>query len=199
VPNTVAGAPRAASITLARLHTGDRKSGLDHLWIGCDHCTHHHSVARSAGSTIPRADLRSIVHATADAEIPIAPAAPPPPISRGFLPWRLSDTGPGACRPVAMGRHPKPFTRLTGPTASERCPEYPQIPVERIAPQRNSGSGQFLTHALQQIRFPYAVESRDRPRLGFTTAILHFCFGVARDRGNSPKVPPTALARVTSS
>src|SRR5262245_5273819 len=30
--------------------------------------------------------------------------------TRGFLPWRLSDAGPGACGIVAMGRHPKPFT-----------------------------------------------------------------------------------------
>jgi hypothetical protein len=33
------------------------------------------------------------------------------PQTRGFLPWRLSDTGPGACRIAAMGRHPKPFTK----------------------------------------------------------------------------------------
>ena len=31
-------------------------------------------------------------------------------IYRGFLPWRLSDAGPGASRIVPMGRHPKPFT-----------------------------------------------------------------------------------------
>src|SRR5262245_12263789 len=31
--------------------------------------------------------------------------------TRGFLPWRLSDAGPGACGIVAMGRHPKPFTQ----------------------------------------------------------------------------------------
>jgi hypothetical protein len=36
--------------------------------------------------------------------------APSRPTSRGFLPWRLSDDGPGASRVVAMGRHPKPFT-----------------------------------------------------------------------------------------
>ena len=43
-------------------------------------------------------------------EIPIAFAAPPCLTSRGFLPWRLSEAGPGACRAVAMGRHPKPFS-----------------------------------------------------------------------------------------
>ena len=30
--------------------------------------------------------------------------------SRGFLPWTLSDDGPSACRTVAIGRRPKPFT-----------------------------------------------------------------------------------------
>jgi hypothetical protein len=33
------------------------------------------------------------------------------PTSRAFLHWRLSDDGPGASRIVAMGRHPKPFTK----------------------------------------------------------------------------------------
>ena len=29
---------------------------------------------------------------------------------RGFLPWTLSDDGPGAYRTIAIGRRPKPFT-----------------------------------------------------------------------------------------
>ena len=37
-------------------------------------------------------------------------AAPPPDISRGFLPWRLSDAGLGPSRSAAIGRHPKPST-----------------------------------------------------------------------------------------
>jgi len=32
--------------------------------------------------------------------------------TRGFVPWRLSDDGPGASRTVSMGRHPKPSTNL---------------------------------------------------------------------------------------
>ena len=47
---------------------------------------------------------------TRHAQIPIVPAAQTCPRLAGFLPWRLSDTGPGACGIVAMGRHPKPFT-----------------------------------------------------------------------------------------
>ena len=55
----------------------------------------------------------SIEQPVRDAEIPIALAAPTCLTTRGFLPWRLSDAGPGACLTVAMGRHPKPFTQLT--------------------------------------------------------------------------------------
>ena len=35
----------------------------------------------------------------------------PPPTSRGFIPWRLSDAGPDVYRTVVLGRHLKPFTR----------------------------------------------------------------------------------------
>src|SRR5215469_10860140 len=48
-------------------------------------------------------------------QIPIAePAAPSAHFTRGFVPWRLSDDGPGASRTVSMGRHPKPCTFATG-------------------------------------------------------------------------------------
>jgi len=60
---------------------------------------------RSAGNVISARIVNGY------AEIPIERAAPLRPTSRGFLPWRLSDDGPGACRIVAMGRHPKPFTQ----------------------------------------------------------------------------------------
>jgi hypothetical protein len=44
-------------------------------------------------------------------QIPIAErAAPSAHFTRGFVPWRLSDDGPGASRTVSMGRHPKPYT-----------------------------------------------------------------------------------------
>ncbi|HZA00802.1 MAG TPA: hypothetical protein VE665_00825, partial [Hyphomicrobiaceae bacterium] len=51
-----------------------------------------------------------IERSTRGAQIPIALMAPSRPTDRGFLPWRVSDDGPGASRVVAMGRHPKPFT-----------------------------------------------------------------------------------------
>lgn len=43
--------------------------------------------------------------------IPIAQAVPPQSVSRGFLPWRLSDAGRQRTPPaIPRGRHPKPFT-----------------------------------------------------------------------------------------
>ena len=48
---------------------------------------------------------------TAGAEIPIASDALLRQISRGFLPWRFADAGPGLRGAVAMGRHPKTFTK----------------------------------------------------------------------------------------
>jgi len=49
-------------------------------------------------------------HTPAADEIPIASDVPPRPTSRGFLPWRFSDAGPGVRGAVVMGRHPKTFT-----------------------------------------------------------------------------------------
>jgi len=49
--------------------------------------------------------------------------------SRGFLPWTLSDDGPSACRTVAIGRRPKPFTQY-GFTAM-RCLERSITSCER--------------------------------------------------------------------
>src|SRR5215831_9041746 len=44
-------------------------------------------------------------------QIPIAePAAPSAHLTRGFVPWRLSDDGRVASRTISIGRHPKPCT-----------------------------------------------------------------------------------------
>ena len=50
------------------------------------------------------------IHPPRRNQIPIARSQPSL-TSRGFLPWRLSDNGPGASRIVAMGRRPKPCTK----------------------------------------------------------------------------------------
>ena len=47
-------------------------------------------------------------------------AAPPPDISRGFLPWRLSDAGLGPSRSAAIGRHPKPSTPAEATTPTRK-------------------------------------------------------------------------------
>jgi len=54
------------------------------------------------------------------AQISIAPAAPSPVTSRGFVHWRLSDAGHGASRVVVTGRHPKPSTISSIPGCSRR-------------------------------------------------------------------------------
>ena len=52
-----------------------------------------------------------VAHTFRITQIPIAErAAPSMHFTRGFVPWRLSDDGPGASRTVSMGRHPKPIT-----------------------------------------------------------------------------------------
>ena len=43
-------------------------------------------------------------------QIPIASDARPFHTSRGFLPWRFADAGPGVRGAVIMGRHPQTFT-----------------------------------------------------------------------------------------
>jgi hypothetical protein len=89
------GSPSVQGCPLARTETGlDRRS-----------------YDRMLESQPPRV----LEHARVGDRIPhdriaIAREAPSVRISRGFLPWRLSDDGPGASLIVATGRHPKPFT-----------------------------------------------------------------------------------------
>jgi hypothetical protein len=46
--------------------------------------------------------VTNVIRIDQHTQIPIEPAASAP-ISRGFLPWRLSDDGPGASRIISMG------------------------------------------------------------------------------------------------
>lgn len=50
-----------------------------------------------------RATAASCGHSVHYSQIPIAGTAARAPISRGFLPWRLSDDGPAACRGAHNG------------------------------------------------------------------------------------------------
>ncbi len=67
------------------------------------------SVTASASRTVSNTDSR---------QIPIACDAPSRQTSRGFLPWRFADAGPGVRGAVIMGRHPKTFTITDSCTAA---------------------------------------------------------------------------------
>ena len=70
-------------------------------------------IGRSGSSplqSLPNRAFNAPWQHTASTAIPIASDAPPRPISRGFLPWRFADAGPGARGAAVMGRHPKTFT-----------------------------------------------------------------------------------------
>jgi hypothetical protein len=72
----------------------------------CDRPTR---AAMSSASTLIGIGCPHALPSCANLHSP-ALAAPPPTISRGFFPWRLSDAGLGASRTAAIGRHPKPST-----------------------------------------------------------------------------------------
>src|SRR5947207_258639 len=57
-------------------------------------------------------------------QIPIALAAPQRPISRGFLPWRLSDDGPTSVAPSSWAVIRNPAQKQT-PSSAVPCPLSP--------------------------------------------------------------------------
>ena len=113
VPTTIAAAARAGCDNARQCDVCGHERRLDHR-------RHRDATLHSRRQLCPittqrvrsraRSPLASCTPIGLTPEIPIALAAPSLPTSRGFLPWRLSDAGPGACRTVVMGRHPKPFT-----------------------------------------------------------------------------------------
>src|ERR1700737_1738600 len=98
---------------------------------------------------------------TAGAEIPIASDAQLRQISRGFLPWRFSDAGPGVRGAVAMGRHPKTFTE-------------PDI-------------AQLLPHVCS-FRLAGPVCGAPRSRSAFRGHPGHECARRVRPDGNAPEI-----------
>ena len=72
--------------------------------------------------------LRSVAPTLRVTQIPIAASRHfPRTISRGFVPWRLSDDGPGARRSISIGRHPKPSATGTGTTRPPRLVRFVSI------------------------------------------------------------------------
>lgn len=136
MPITVAAPPRATRQRLP-VATSAAVKGAS-TTSGPDATTALTTTARpdqqAASSSAPISTR--IVHATGDGEIPIALAAQPAPTSRGFLPWRLSDTGPGVCRnrrdgPVSETLH------TPGKSQDEHIvSEEPEIPAELLRLQR---------------------------------------------------------------
>jgi len=59
---------------------------------------------------LPKELLNARGQQITSAENPIASDALLRPTSRGFLPWRFADAGPGVRGTIIMGRHPKTFT-----------------------------------------------------------------------------------------
>jgi hypothetical protein len=59
---------------------------------------------------LPKELLNARGQQITSAENPIASDALLRSTSRGFLPWRFSDAGPGVRGTIIMGRHPKTFT-----------------------------------------------------------------------------------------
>src|SRR4029077_8391279 len=63
-------------------------------------------IGRSGSSplqSLPSQAFNAPWQHTASTAIPIASDAPPRPVSRGFLPWRFADAGPGARGTSFMG------------------------------------------------------------------------------------------------
>src|SRR5882757_5326609 len=59
---------------------------------------------------LPKQLLNARAQQITSAENPIASDALLRPTSRGFLPWRFADAGPGVRGTIIIGRHPKTFT-----------------------------------------------------------------------------------------
>jgi hypothetical protein len=82
-------------------------------------CGARHKTAMGQSRHFSRRPARSALPRSTDIVRParlvpthkVAALQPAARVSRAFLPWRLSDDDPSASRIVAMGRHPKPFTR----------------------------------------------------------------------------------------
>ena len=67
---------------------------------------------------LPKELLNARGQQITSAENPIASDALLRPTSRGFLPWRFADAGPGVRGTIIMGRHPKTFTIRNSWTAA---------------------------------------------------------------------------------
>jgi hypothetical protein len=77
--------------------------------------------------------------------------------SRGFVLWRLSDDGPATSHIVAIGRHPKPFTKADRSAHSGKRDAKPAILRKR--PLVGEYNSQYLPD-----RHPASDTSMGAPR-----------------------------------
>ena len=73
--------------------------------------------------------------------IPIAPAAPSLLTSRGFFPWRLSDTGPGVCRTLRHGPASETLHKTHRSGDVERAADEPPIAAASGEAGKNTNNG----------------------------------------------------------
>ena len=143
----VDGRPRrcSASVRIDRVEKRPQtSSGSSYLCWSGGRSAHRRSCAASMpASPAPCRD------ATLPRQFPIAPAEPRCPTSRAFLPWRLSDAGPGASGEVP--EWPASETRHTnGPRGhARRTSVDPPIPDEIAAARKSAVPCQVQTHAAQ--------------------------------------------------
>jgi hypothetical protein len=76
--------------------------------------------------------------ARARGKIPIAPAAPPLPTSRDFVPWRFSDAGRRSAWIASSSRRPKTCTEAVVPVTPSFSPLH--ITALTVSATRNGGS-----------------------------------------------------------
>ena len=131
MPSYAAG-PRPATVRLAQTSSQCIKETLNR------YLPLPSSATRPANSVAPKPQIiaRNRVrprrsHKPSRSNLHSAPPTPRIPY-RGFLPWRLSDAGPGASRIVPMGRHPKPFTKtVIGPLSKSDRDTVTLIQIRR--------------------------------------------------------------------
>src|SRR6266568_7325207 len=117
-------------------------------------------------------------------QIPIACDAPSRPTSRGFLPWRFADAGPGVRGAVIMGRHPKTFTK-----ADIRLRSMPSLDVTFFVV---ATSNPFHSHLSPTTRRSILLIRSERSASAALIAAIVCCKVLAFDPSDT--IPPNTTA-----
>ncbi len=117
-------------------------------------------------------------------QIPIACDAPSRPTSRGFLPWRFADAGPGVRGAVIMGRHPKTFTKADIRLRSMPSPDVTFFVVATSNP--------FHSHLSPTTRRSILLIRSERSASAALIAAIVCCKVLAFDPSDT--IPPNTTA-----